>query len=133
MDSRFIRNFSIVAHIDHGKSTLADQLLLMSGAISQMDTFDYKLQLQKNDGKVGPGGGTLVGSKFEWDQHGQTGTWKWLPAENIFRHAEVAANSPDFILEKIPQRLNQFELHSQRQPAHVVMALDGLARPLHAR
>ena len=49
--------------------------LFMQGATSQMDTWEYKPKLQKDDGKVGPGGGTLVGSKFKWAQHGQTGTW----------------------------------------------------------
>jgi len=49
MDQKYIRNFSIIAHVDHGKSTLADRFIQLCGALSDremsaqvLDTMDIE-------------------------------------------------------------------------------------------
>lgn len=62
--------------------------IFMQGSISQMDTFEYKSQLQKDGGKPGPGGGTLTASKFKFQQYGETGSWFSELLPNIAKHAD---------------------------------------------
>jgi Protein of unknown function (DUF1501) len=62
--------------------------LFMQGSMSQMDTFEYKPQVQKDNGKNGPNGGTLTASKFKFAQHGKTGTWFSELLPNMAKHAD---------------------------------------------
>ncbi len=43
IDTAHIRNFAIIAHIDHGKSTLADRLIQLCGAVAERDMVDQIL------------------------------------------------------------------------------------------
>ena len=60
----------------------------MNGAMSQHDTFEYKPQLFKDDGKPGPGGGTLTAPRFKFRQYGETASWFSELLPNLAKHAD---------------------------------------------
>ena len=55
-----------------------------------------------------------------------------MPLDDGLRHAQLAADRADLVLEQLTERLHQLEPQLLRQPADVVVRLDGRARSLEA-
>ena len=62
--------------------------LFQEGAMSSVDTFEYKPELEKRNGKPGPGGGTITASRFKFKQYGQSGAYFSELLPNIAQRAD---------------------------------------------
>ena len=93
------------------------------GPMSQMDTFEYKPQLQKDDGKVGPGGGTLTASKFKFAQHGQT---RHLGLRTVAEHGQARRQA---LLPPRPAHRHAGPSRRRSIQLHTGTAIASLTRP----
>src|SRR5208283_4840927 len=56
--------------------------------------------------------------------HSEARARKWLAPNDLARKPQFPAHAPDLVLEKLPQRLEELQLHAGGEPAHVVVGLD---------
>ena len=62
--------------------------LYQEGAMSSLDSFDYKPELEKRKGQSAPGGGVITPSAFKFSQYGSSGAWFSELLPNIAKHAD---------------------------------------------
>src|SRR5215208_5509157 len=70
----------------------------------------------------------LIGDLTQYPD-GETGAGERMPSEEIFGYSQVTAYRSDFVFEKLPERLDEGQMHTLGQSPHVMMTLNNSRWP----